>query len=121
MIVYIAGPLETGPSSVNDNVRRACQVAEWVRGEGHVPYVPHTSVLWDAMWPHPRDYWMGLCLEWVAVSDCVLRLPGESHGADAEVAEAKRLGIPVVLLDPAGEWRRAWPLWMRADEHAGLP
>jgi ABC-type sugar transport system substrate-binding protein len=32
----------------------------------------------------------------VSVADLVVRLPGESKGADAEVAEARRRGIPVV-------------------------
>lgn len=32
---------------------------------------------------------------WIAVCAALLRLPGESKGADMEVAEAKRLGIPV--------------------------
>jgi hypothetical protein len=39
--------------------------------------------------------WLGIDLPWVARSDAVLRLPGESRGADAEVAEAERNGIPV--------------------------
>ena len=39
--------------------------------------------------------WMGVDLTFVEVSNCILRLPGESVGADAEVAHAKSLGIPV--------------------------
>ncbi|GAG05287.1 unnamed protein product, partial [marine sediment metagenome] len=34
---------------------------------------------------------------WLEVCDCVLRLPGESAGADLEVERAKELGIPVYL------------------------
>jgi hypothetical protein len=33
--------------------------------------------------------------EWLKCCDAVLRLPGESTGADREVALAKELGIPV--------------------------
>lgn len=34
-------------------------------------------------------------LEWMDHMDAVLRLPGESAGADMEVAHAKALGLPV--------------------------
>jgi len=34
-------------------------------------------------------------MEWITVCDCVLRLEGESPGADAEVVLAKKKGIPV--------------------------
>jgi hypothetical protein len=39
--------------------------------------------------------WMRIDLDWVAVADAVLRLPGPSKGADMECARAKELGIPV--------------------------
>lgn len=34
-------------------------------------------------------------IEWVEVSDALLRLPGESKGADMEVARANEIGVPV--------------------------
>lgn len=39
--------------------------------------------------------WLGICLAWVDVCDFVVRLPGESKGADMEVARAMERGIPV--------------------------
>lgn len=39
--------------------------------------------------------WIGIDLPWVAASDAVLRLPGESVGGDLETAEAVIRGIPV--------------------------
>jgi hypothetical protein len=39
--------------------------------------------------------WLGVDLPWVEVADAVLRLPGESSGADAEVAHARKNGVPV--------------------------
>jgi hypothetical protein len=39
--------------------------------------------------------WMGLDLAWVEAADALIRLPGESVGADQEVALARKLGIPV--------------------------
>jgi hypothetical protein len=38
---------------------------------------------------------MELDLIWLPACDAVLRLPGESNGADIEVKEAQRLGLPV--------------------------
>jgi dCMP deaminase len=39
--------------------------------------------------------WLDMDFAWVAASDAVLRLPGESTGADAEVKFAESLHIPV--------------------------
>ena len=38
--------------------------------------------------------WIDLTLEWVEKCDCLLRLPGESLGADGEVIRARALDIP---------------------------
>jgi hypothetical protein len=45
--------------------------------------------------------WLDMDFAWVAVSDAVLRLPGESVGADKEVEHARKLGIPVFTDIPA--------------------
>lgn len=39
--------------------------------------------------------WLGIDLAWVDVCDCLVRLPGESKGADMEVARAMERGVPV--------------------------
>lgn len=39
--------------------------------------------------------WLDTDLAWVGVAEAVLRLPGESTGADVETAHARALGIPV--------------------------
>lgn len=39
--------------------------------------------------------WLAIDFAWIKTCYAVLRLPGEDVGADAEVAEANRLGIPV--------------------------
>jgi hypothetical protein len=38
---------------------------------------------------------MAQCLNFIPKCDCLLRLAGESEGADREVAFAKQRGIPV--------------------------
>jgi len=47
----------------------------------------------DSLLEH--EEWMEVDLAWVEVANIVLRLPGESVGADREVAQAIALGIPV--------------------------
>ena len=46
---------------------------------------------------HPRHYedWIKVDKEWVLVCDCVLRLSGESPGADGEVKLAEKNKKPV--------------------------
>ena len=94
MLVYIAGPYTKGDAAVN--VRNCVLAAEQVRAKGHLPIVPLLSHFWHCMSPHEYRYWMDMDLEWVELyADCVLRLPGESKGADMETALATELGKPV--------------------------
>ena len=58
----------------------------WANG---VPY------FWHFLNPKPYETWIKLDEEWVLRCDALLRLPGESKGADAEVAQAKKHRIPV--------------------------
>ena len=92
MYVYIAGPYSSDPVL---GTRNAVAVGDAVRSYGHAPYIPHLNLFWQYLRPHQHDYWLKLDFEWLRKCDAVLRLPGESPGADAEEIEAKRLGIPV--------------------------
>lgn len=94
MKVFIAGPYTLG--DVAANVRNACLAAERIREAGHLPFVPLLCHLWHLVSPHDYGYWMGMDAEWLAECDILLRLPGESAGADSEVELCDRLGIPVV-------------------------
>lgn len=93
--VYIAGPY-TKPDPVV-NVQAAVSYAESLVVFGHHPVVPHLSHLWHLVSPHSWAFWLALDLETLSRCDVLYRFPGESPGADREVAEAKRLGIPVYL------------------------
>lgn len=94
MKVFIACPYTLG--DVVLNVRNACLAAERVRALGHLPFVPLLSHLWHLISPHDYEYWTAMDNEWIAECDIVLRLPGESYGADAETALAGQIGIPVI-------------------------
>jgi hypothetical protein len=77
------------------NTYRAIQAADELAEMGFVPFVPHLAHLWHTVSPHPYEFWLAYDLHWLRLCHAVLRLPGESDGADREVAEAVRLGIRV--------------------------
>lgn len=93
MKVYIAGPYSIGDTAAN--VRRALEAAEKVRELGHLPFVPHLTHFWHLVFPHPYEYWIAMDNEWLLECDALLRLPGESVGADGEVAWARHCDLRV--------------------------
>lgn len=94
--VYISGPLSSSGDRAA-NVKREMGVAVELIKEGFAPLCPHLTHFLDETDSLGHGTWMEVDLPWVAVADCVLRLSGESKGADLECAEAVRLGIPVYL------------------------
>jgi hypothetical protein len=93
-VVYVSGPL-TGPALLA-NVHRAVEAAERLRRAGLVPVVPHLGALWAMIAPGASyEDWMRMDMAILERCDAVLRLPGESVGADREVTHARELGIPV--------------------------
>jgi hypothetical protein len=94
MIIYIASPY----SSYDDKqaaVNVQIDAFAALRDAGHQPIAPLLSHYIDERHPASYERWMQWCMTMVSVADLVVRLPGESKGADAEVAEARRLGKPV--------------------------
>jgi hypothetical protein len=101
--VYIAGPYSQGV--VAENIRNAVLAGEAVLSLGAIPYIPHLTHTWELLHPHPYDFWIEYDLHWLPLCHALLRLPGDSKGADGEVAEAQRLGIPVFYsLDELKAW-----------------
>lgn len=95
MIIYIASPY-TSCADKQAAVNAQIDAFAALRDAGHQPIAPLLSHYVDQRHPANYDRWMQWCLSMVSVADLVVRLPGESVGADAEVAEARRRGIPVV-------------------------
>lgn len=93
--VYIASPYTKPKGKQEENVNKSFDYANILIDKGFAPYAP--------LWSHylhlrnPKDYytWLKLDMEWLRQCDFLLRLPGESSGADAEEKEATRLGIPI--------------------------
>jgi nucleoside 2-deoxyribosyltransferase len=93
MLIYIAGPY-TNPEPI-ENTHKAFRMADELVKAGHVPYVPHMSLIWNLVSPKPVDFWYAYDLEILVRCDAVLRMEGASVGADNEVAVARAKGIPV--------------------------
>jgi hypothetical protein len=97
--VYIAGPISKG--ALEDNIRQATEAALSLIRAGYAPLCPHLSCFMGGHLPQvlpggtTADDWYEADLPWVAVADAVLRLPGESLGADLEVECAAEAGIPI--------------------------
>lgn len=91
--VFVSGPYTLG--DVAANVSRAIDVATELLDLGFAPYLPHLSHFWHLQHQRPYETWMELDAAWLRQCHCMLRIPGESSGADAEEEEAGLLGIPV--------------------------
>jgi hypothetical protein len=98
MRIYIAGPYSRGIP--DETMARVTDAADKLRAAGHAPFIPHTmTFLWAVRHQHEVDYWYAFDLEWLAVCEGIVRLPGDSKGADAEVEFAKARGIPVFTME----------------------
>lgn len=105
MKVYIAGPYA---GDVEKNVKAACVAADAVSRLGHFPFVPHLTMYWHMPPLRPHEFWLEQDMIWLRLCDAVLRIGGDSPGADGEVAEAERLGIPVYY--SIDDLEKIWPL-----------
>jgi len=104
--VYVAGPITKG--NTMHNVHTAIKVGDELMAHGFCPFVPHATCFWDMVTPHSYEEWCKWDDEWLKVCQAVLRIPGESRGADAEIEMAKSLGIPVFYsLDNLITWARS--------------
>lgn len=108
--VYIAGPISKG--DLAHNINQASAAFERLALAGLCPLCPHWScysgpalvsptggTVYAVAGAQPSTLahadWLRVDLAWVAVADAVLRLPGESAGADQETKFARMNGIPV--------------------------
>lgn len=91
--VYIAGPYTQGDSV--KNARRAIEIADDLVRWGFAPFVPHLTLFWSFLFPHELSFWYRFDNLWLKKCDILLRLPGESVGADNEVELAKMNGLRV--------------------------
>ena len=85
MRVYVAGPYTLGDRS--ENLRSIMAATVKILDAGHEPFCPLLSFFLDLTHPRPWEDWMRLDLAWLKCAEAVVRIPGESKGADIEVSE----------------------------------
>ena len=93
-LVYIASPY-TSSGRMSDNVGKSMRTFDVLARMRIVPISPLHFHFQHIAYPLSDQRWMEIDLALVARCDAVLRLSGESLGADSEVAYAKERGIPV--------------------------
>ena len=91
--VYIASPYTIGDVAIN--VKKQMDVADKLLKMDFIPFVPLLSHFLHMNKPRSYDQWLDYDLEWLHSCDCLLRLDGESAGADREVQFAIDNKIPV--------------------------
>ena len=89
--VYIASPYTIGDKKHNVKLQIDC-ANELINLE----FAPFAPLLSHYLPPQPYEKWLELDLEWLKCCDCLLRLEGESAGADKEVDAAISANKPVV-------------------------
>lgn len=105
--VYIACPITKG--NLIANCRNATLAWNSLVGLGYAPFNPAANdfaVFMASGVPPSYEDFMETDAAWLKSSDAVLRIPGESAGAEREIRQAKRHGIPVFYsLSDLNEWR----------------
>lgn len=120
--IFISGPISKG--DIFENIKQAEVAFEKLAKAGLAPFCPHWACYGKNVFEKtmiddgdgcmgeqrvrvliasPKPMTMGLTheqfieidLSWVSTCDAILRLPGESIGADMETAFAVENGIPV--------------------------
>lgn len=91
--IYVAGPISLGDQPVN--IRQGIDAGLELLRRGFAPYIPHLDFLLRLIDPIPWERCLQWDEQWILKCDALLRLPGESKGADREVVFALQHGIPV--------------------------
>ena len=92
-LIYIAAPYTFFDPVQNTNL--VCKIADELILDGFIPYIPHLTLLWHLITPRTVQFWYDYDYHFLKRCDAVLRVPGDSVGADKEVALAKQWRIPV--------------------------
>jgi len=93
-LTYVAGPYTIGDSALN--VHNMVKAADRIAAKGYGVFIPLLNHFWHIISPRINDdFWKEQDNSVLSRCDCLVRLPGESLGADEEMDYAKRCNIPV--------------------------
>lgn len=93
-LIYVAGPYSSGDPVQNTNTATEFGLSLFENYRVGV-IVPHLTLLAHAMFPRKEQFWYDWDFLQLDHCDAMIRLPGESRGADAEEQRAKERKIPV--------------------------
>jgi hypothetical protein len=100
MRIYVAGPYSSSDQTTrNGNVEQAMAAGLALLENGHLPFIPHLSHLFD-QWAQqqgiaiPYETYLTWDAAFLECCDGLLYL-GPSPGADRELEYAVRLGLPI--------------------------
>jgi len=91
--VYIASPYSKGDKEAN--VNKAIDIANKLYDMEYAPYIPVLTHFWELCHHRPYEEWLVLDREFILCCDCILRIDGDSSGADDEIKFAREANIPV--------------------------
>ena len=92
--IYLAQPISKGNSF--QNIRDGVIVSDFLMRKGYVVFNPGLSALHDMIiYNTPYELYMSQDFAWIEKCDCLIRLPGDSPGADREIEYAKQHNVPV--------------------------
>src|SRR5262245_52730409 len=91
--VFVSFPFSSDPAS---NAKAAGAIARMICLAGDLPVAPHCYLPTFVNEKTERDLALRLCLELLALCDEIRVYSGPTEGMKLEIAEARRLGIPVI-------------------------
>lgn len=94
-VIYLACPMTIG--GFDFNTRKCLEIADRLMVKGYCPIPPVLSFLWGVYSPKSHEDWLQHDFSLIRVSDGVLRIKGDSEGADREMDFAVRHDVPVFL------------------------
>lgn len=90
---YVAGPYTQGEPVTN--VHAAIAYGEGLMHDWPViMHVPHVTMIWQLIRPQEYEWWMDYDQAILRRCDFMIRIPGESPGADREVRFCEKHDIP---------------------------
>ena len=93
-IIYIAGPYTKGDVALN--VAKAIEVGMHYNDKGDYAVIPHLTHFTHMMHPRPYKYWITLDNLIIPKCDKLVRIAGDSPGADDEVKLAEASGLEII-------------------------
>ena len=91
--IYIAVPMSLGDRI--ENLSIGLRAYRSLLGAGYAPMCPSLNFFMHPFADITHSQWLEVDLPWVKSADGLLRIQGESKGADLEVKTAVQFDIPV--------------------------